>query len=139
MKPKGSNCFISVETLKRKQSEEAKTCQEAIAQVDVNKHLSKVSKITNTPAYTVTSTDVTATMHENMQYNILDYQTTKPNGQPNICAHMVMPTNDTTNMHENMQYNIIDNGTKLIDSDEPYRPDSLLTLIDSEKPHRPDS
>ena len=111
MKPRGSNSFISVETLKRKQPEEAKTCQEAIAQEVVNKHLSKVSKITNTPAYTVTSTDVTATMHENMQYNILDYQTTKPNEQPNTYAHMVMPTNATTNMHENMQHNIIENGT----------------------------
>ena len=134
MKPKGSNSFISVETLKRKQPEEAKTCQEAIARVDVNKHLSKVGRITNTPAHTVTSTDVTASMHENMQYNILNYHE-----QSNICAHMVMSTNETINMHENMQYNIIDNGTKLIDSDEPYRPDSLLTLIDSEKPHRPDS
>ena len=70
-----------------------------------------------------------------MQCNILDYQTTKPNEQSNICAHMIIPTNDTTTMHENMQYNIIDNGTKLIDSDKPHRPDSFLN--DSDKSYRP--
>ena len=48
---------------------------------------------------------------------------------------MVIPTNDTTTMHENMQYNIIDNGTKLIDSDKPHRPDSFLN--DSDKSYRP--
>ena len=34
-----------------------------------------------------------------------------------------------------MQHDSIDNGTKLLDSDKPHRPDSLHN--DSVKPHRP--
>ncbi len=87
IKPKGSNSFISVKTQKRKQPEAAKTCQlEAITPVDVNKH--HKSELSSTPAYTVTSIDVTATMHENMQYNIRNYQTTKTNKQPNTYARV---------------------------------------------------
>ncbi len=38
-------------------------------------------------------------------------------------------------MHENMQHNIIENnGTNLIESDKPHRPDSLAS-INSEKPY----
>ena len=46
-----------------------------------------------------------------------------------------MRTDVIANMHENMQHDSIYDGTKLIDSDKPHRPDSLHN--DSDKSHRP--
>ena len=62
--------FRKRKNAKRKQPEEAKTCLEAIAPNDVNKHLAKAIKQPSTSAHTVTATDVTAAMHEIMQCNI---------------------------------------------------------------------
>ncbi len=54
---------------------------------------------------------------------------------PNTFAYTVIRTDVIANMHENMQHDSIDNGTKLLDSDKPHRPDSLLN--DYDKSYRP--